>query len=370
MDITLLIPTKNRSDFLIRQLRYYNDVGFKGTICIGDSSTAEHLVRTKRVITELQGNLSIVYGEYPDLNDYACTQKLLDQVSTAYAVCMPDDDFLVPSALEKCLRFLDKRPDYSATHGMARMFMLESTGPHGEFRSLFGWEQGVIEGESGSRRLIDHLKHYRGISQSVYRTDELKGMYWNASAISDRSFAGELLAGCLVVIRGKVKQLDCLYLVRQIHDRRYVFQDNFDWVTGPNWLPSYQLFRDRISKELVRQDGITVDEAREVVKEAFWSYLAQGLSLKWEQRYGRASTGYRQRLRRAARGVPGLRRTWNGFRTFLPGPNNRLSLPALLRRSSPYHADFMPIYRAITTPPGSRDGSIAGSEQQERSGVL
>lgn len=362
MEITLLVPTLNRSDFLIRQLNYYNAVGFKGTICIGDSSTAEHVERTRRVITALLGNLSIFYGEYPNLSESACVEKLLDHVSTDYAAIVEDDDFLVPSSLEQCVQFLYEHADYNAAHGVAAVIKAQAIGvqsseAYGRLTGAGYYRQAVLEARSASQRLVDYLGNYSGsLWSSVQRVDSWRAMYKDISLVSSRTFAGELLPFCISVIQGKVKELDCLYLIRQVHEGQYLLPDNYDWITGPNWLPSYQLFRDRLSKELADQDGISLDDAREVVKEAFWSYLARSLNRKWEGRYGQAGAGYRQRLRQAARGVPGLRRTWSEFRSFLPGQNNRLSLPALLRRSSPYHADFMPVYGAITTGTVSTNG--------------
>ena len=55
------------------------------------------------------------------------------------------------------------------------------------------------------------------------------------------------------------------------------------------------------------------------------------------------------------RRIPLLKGTWHQARSFLPGDQNKISLPALLRPGSPYHADFMPIYRAVVNQPVSLD---------------
>ena len=63
--ITILIPTLNRSNFLIRALSYYVKVGFKGWICIGDSSNVQHSERIKRVVYTLEDKLKIIYKYFP-----------------------------------------------------------------------------------------------------------------------------------------------------------------------------------------------------------------------------------------------------------------------------------------------------------------
>lgn len=349
--ITLLIPTMNRSDFLIRLLHYYGDLGFQGCICIGDSSDTVHVERTRKVIKVLQGKLSIVYREYPRLNDARCLQQLLDFVSTPYAAYVADDDFLTPAALEQCARFLDGHPDYSAAHGVAALISLQSSGAYGQVVGASRYRQLVIEAESASQRLLNYLSNYWVALFSVHRIESWRVMYRDISLLEDRSFGGELLPCCLSVIQGKVKELDCFYLVRQGHEQRYLLPDTYDWITSPNWLPSHQVFRDSLAEELVRQDGISMDEARDVVKQAFWSYLAKGLNKKWQSRYSQASADARNRWRQAARAIPGARRIWRLLYSLKPKAHDEFSLPALLDPSSPYHADFMPIYRAVTTPP-------------------
>jgi hypothetical protein len=79
--------------------------------------------------------------------------------------------------------------------------------------------------------------------------------------------------------------------------------------------------------------------------------LAKVLTTKWQARYAQDKSGLRTGLRKLARRIPGVPSTWETVRSFLPGEHNKISLQALLRPSSPYHADFMPIYRAITIPP-------------------
>ena len=46
--VAILIPTMNRSDFLIRQLNYYANVKSQHPIYIGDASNIEHKARTEK----------------------------------------------------------------------------------------------------------------------------------------------------------------------------------------------------------------------------------------------------------------------------------------------------------------------------------
>lgn len=353
--ITLLVPTMNRSDFLIQLLRYYDEVGFEGCICIGDSSSPEHVVRTKRVIEILRGKLNIVYQEYPGINVAACLARLVDLVSTPYAAYVADDDFLVPSALNQCAKFLGEHPDYAAAHGMGITTTLDSRGLCGQIIQCGHYRQPVIEAESASQRLDDYLSHYLVILFSVHRIESWRAMFRDAHLLKDRAFGGELLPGCKSVILGKSKELDCLYLVRQMHAQRHILPDIYDWITSPEWYSSYLVFRDSLAETLALQDNISIEKAEKAVKQAFWPYLAMGVSYQPDFR-----RDFYNRWRQIAGTIPGARCMWQLLRSLRPKQRSELSLSVLLRKSSPYHADFMPVYKALTTPPTEFSNKTTG----------
>jgi len=335
--LTILIPTMNRSDFLIRLLKYYSDTGYKHWIFIGDSSGAYHMERTKNAIHGLEVKLKIIYREYPDLSNKKCMQQMLIEVSTPYAVYIADDDFLVPNGLEQCIYFLKKNPSYNSVHGIANTFSLQSSGPQGDFSNSYSYRLPSIEAETASQRTLDYLNNYSVTQFCVHTIDSWRAMYKDVASLNDRSFAEELLPCCLSVIQGKVKQLDCLYLLRQVHNTRYELPDINEWINHPNWNPSYKTFRDCLAEKLARQDDITLNKAKDIVEEAFRSYLNN-----------RKNNMISARLGKAARYVPGMKQVLAYFKHKRSG---NLSLPMLLNPNSPYHSDFMPVYHAVTTPP-------------------
>ena len=368
MDITLLIPTLNRSEFLIRLLHYYKDLNFQGQISIGDSSGEFHLERAKSAIEKLQGGLNILYQEYPGLNDSECMQRQLQSVTTSYVAWVADDDFLVPSALAQCVGFLAQHSDYTAAHGVAAVFSLEHGEVYGPIKMAGFNKQPVLEAESSSQRLADYLGDYSSCLFSVHRVATWRTIYSQIAPVPDKYFRGELIPGCHSAIEGKIKGLDVLYILRQAHSlqtsRQTAHLDTFDFIHNDEWAPSYRYLPDRLPEELAGHDGISDDEAREVVKKAFWTYIQRSLSKRWQISYAQDGTGFQARVRKAARQSPAIRNAWHRVRSFLPGRGNQLSIVALLRPTSPYHNDFMPIYRAVTnepavTYPGSGNGNVS-----------
>lgn len=346
--ITLLIPTKNRSDFLIRLLNYFADTNFKHYIHIGDSSNELHVKRLKEIIEKLEDKLNIIYHEYPGLNVSKCTKQLLREISTPYASFLADDDFLVPKSLEKCIGFLELNPAYIACHGIGAVFRFRQSGPYGQFDNIWEYQLPSIEEETASKRFLNHLSAYSNNLFSVYRISILKIIFEN-DAIPDRSFGNDLLPSCLAAILGKCKKLDCFHIIHQTH-KQQVFVEHYDWITSQNWFPSYQIFYNTLSEELMKQDGIAIDKAHAVVKQAFWAHMRYKSNRHFQNRYGTLNTlKHAERIKEKIKLMPAVKNMWDVVKKirYKISPSNEINMHTLLNPRSPYHDDFMPVYRAV-----------------------
>ena len=353
--LTLVMPTCNRWAYLERLLTYFADFRLEHTLLIGDSSGSSQAAKAKQVLGSVSGQLSVKLQPYPGLFIFQCILDLLNQVTTPYAVFAADDDFLVPNGLNDAVAFLECHSDYVGASGKAILFEVRSDDAHGPITSTWLYPQGSVEHATASQRLIAHLKNYRPTIYAVHRTELLRESYQSIVDLNlDNSF-GELLPSSVPIILGKVKTLDRLYMVRQTHANmtsNKLNSDMFDWVSGPQWAIQWERFRDCLAQEVVRVDKIGIGEAREIVKQAFWFHLRHGFAQNLEERYSPCETSLSARVYRMLRDIPALRSAWRDLRSFFPGHGNdeyKALLPALLRSSSPYHADFLPIYRSITS---------------------
>lgn len=353
MTVAIIIPTKNRSEFLIRQLAYYAEAGCHHPLFVGDSSEGQHLESTLSAVSKFDNRLEIKHLQLPGLKEHEIIKEIAQQVAEPYVILASGDDFCIPGALEDCAAFLDSHSDYTSAHGLALSFSVGQDRACGEFVRTKEYHQRSAEDANSRLRLLGLLHSYWPARLCVQRTDDFKDLAALASKPLDKDFR-ELLASCVPIIRGKSKQLDRLYVMRQAHVQYCPRPYAFDWVTDPDWFSSYTLFRSCLEEELVRQDEVGLDEAEEVVKEGFGLYIAKRLAegrVAPLQSPGPASK--RRWLRRAAGAVPGprqMRRFGKALRTInAPGPDEN-SLSVLLQPSSAYHRDFMPVYRAVTTP--------------------
>jgi glycosyltransferase domain-containing protein len=338
----------NRSDFMIRLLRYYEETGFDGCICIADGSSPEHVERTKNVIESLKGKFTVVYKEFPGISVAECLKRLLDLVTTPYVSFCGDDDFLVPHGLTSCINFLNDHPEYAFAHGTGVNIALDSKGAYGEIIACSCYKRDEMESESAAERLDYYLRKGHITSFSVFRSDHLKQGFQVSYTLKDAIFGSELIPCCHAILLGKSKRLDCFHVVRTGHAQQINTLSGFDWITNPAFYSGYQQFQESLAELMAQQDHISKTEAHQIIKSAFCALLNAPGFLCHRQSL---SSGVRMKSNNSpwveiGRNIPMAQRTWQFLHSF-----SGVSLSALLRPSSPYHSDFMPVYRALTLPP-------------------
>lgn len=317
-----------------------------------DSSEPELADANRRALSMLPPAIEVEYKLYE--NEIGFLEKVnaaLSVVETPYVAIGADDDFFIPAGLGRAVEFLEANRDYAVAHGDAMTFSLNGSEPWGKLENVWPYAQRNIEQASAVERLVNHFVNYSTTWYSVHRTNQLRANLLAAKErVVDLLFV-EMLPSGLSVIQGKAKKLGGLYMVRQSETaKEYNTFDPFDWITNQNWATQYEGFRDCLADTLVREDNLELEEARATIKQAFWSYIGKHLGLRWQSNYGHLSADARSSWRQLAGGIPGARRLRATLRRLKTPAGNEISLSGLLNSSSPFHHDFMPIYRALTTP--------------------
>ena len=349
--LTVIVPTCNRPERLLRVLRYYSASRCPAPMRVLDSSTTPLDARALEPFVARGADVAVL--SYPaTVLPLAKMLNGLERVSTPYAVIWADDDFLVPGAFEEGVRLLGGYPDISVVHGQSGLFRMDAA----QIQWVAPYPQRAILDETASARLQNHFRQCSVMFYSIARTEALRKNFEQICRLGlDWHTWGELALGGLAVIQGKAYLMDRLYMMREAHGGMFSATihavrsiDAFDWLVDPavsRELGSYEMFRDCLVPELVRQDRLNAASAREAIKQAFWPYLVAQMEAKWRGPVVRRNSAMAARLRNTATQVPGLRRAWRAVRSRLP--DQAFSLEALRRRSSPYHAHFMAVYRAL-----------------------
>ena len=135
MQVAILVPTKNRPDFIHRMLSYYNLIESPHPILIGDASDE---TTSKKITNIIDGfkNLEVKYFHWKNVGCNQTIYRLTEKALPNYHYCVPvgDDDFLIPSSLSKCASFLADNPDYRTAQGRAAYLRLDRAGAFGRIQ--------------------------------------------------------------------------------------------------------------------------------------------------------------------------------------------------------------------------------------------
>ena len=367
----------NRSDFIVRALRYYAESGFEGKIIVGDSSGPEHRARLEAFLASNRRRLDIAHVSCPELNDRQTMHRLASMVNTPYVAFTGDDDFLVTSGLEACACFLDANPDFVAANGLGWVFTVDSApgldSVYGRIELTERYPQPEFLQDTAAERFAAYMADYQLTLFSLHRASAWRDMWRDVLSLDDRSFGAELLVCTISPVLGRMKHLDCLYVLRQTHPRRYSLPPVASWVANPRWRHNYTLFRDLLAERLRAAAPLSVDEAAAFVEGAF----EKGYLSRFSEREPGAAARQVQlaaahspapgigMFRRLARSIPGARPAFralaNAYRAIrvrsesprqpdLAPPGFASPLREWLRPGSEHFAAFEPVHRIVSNP--------------------
>lgn len=346
--LTVLILTYNRYPRLIRLLKYIDSLKITFDIYVLDSSSEPH--DFSEIEFYLKRNLIRYFRFEPSTNVIEKICKGLKVVTAPYTVIWADDDFMIPGTFEIGMQFLDQNKDYCFVHGQGAIFQkVDGFFPLNSFS--YYHQRNIVE-TSAVKRFINHLNNYTCIFYSLYRTELLRRSMELCWEYQFSFNFDEIVPGCIAVIHGKGKKFDKLYFIRERHENIAALRheqltgesDYFDWVTSPVFAKDSTRMIQVLADEISKIDRISVEESKEIVTQAFWKYLANGLNKKWKDKYG-SQTKWRTQLRK----IKALHSLWMGLRSLSRREQDRFLLPALKRKSSPYHRDFQSVYRWMKT---------------------
>ena len=115
MDISIIIPTKNRLIYLKKLVNYYESENFQGQLIIADSSDKDNYMDTE-IFLNKKKNLKITHFFFEG-NEVAARENVCHHIKTKYIAQSGDDDYYCVNALKKIIEFLDSNKNYSSVSG-------------------------------------------------------------------------------------------------------------------------------------------------------------------------------------------------------------------------------------------------------------
>lgn len=257
MNISIIIPTKNRPNFIIRLLDYYLKSGFKGDILICDASDKNLYNENKKNILKYQKGLKIQHFYDSELLPDEANSFLTKQVKTEFCVYVADDDIiLVPSLLE-CINFLNQNPDYSAVHGDAFLMSLEggAADSNGKVISFGDYRMATSTKNNSLDRIEDWFNNMYQMNMCVIRTSINVDAFNEVNKLS-KYYANfifcELVHGAVVLARGKVGKIKNAYLIRQANiEGNYKKLNITEWHLHEDYNDAFQTLKATIEHEII-----------------------------------------------------------------------------------------------------------------------
>ena len=348
--VAILIPTLNRPEFLVRQIKYYIYAKNNNSIYIADSSDAENYEKANREIKLLKNDFLIEHMHCPERNFSQSMELLGTKPKEKYCVYNADDDFLIPKSIDKCVDFLENNSDYVMAQGIGVLMSLKDKySPYGEFSYVGEYSAGKYRksiAEDAKNRILDFAKLYWVTEPSVHKTENFLKICKASSVLKNKKW-GEIFRCFNLISMGKSKFIDCLYVVRQHHEGRYFLQRNEEWFKESSWQQSYDEFINYTSKNLAFVDKISEDEAKKIVKKAINYYLK--VSDKDKKSRKSIDTKKRNLLKKFITSEK-LITLLKKIKSFYNVMSNRryLSLESFLNPLSYYHKDFKLIFKIVT----------------------
>jgi glycosyltransferase domain-containing protein len=372
-DITIIIPTYQRTAFLKRLLQYYTDVRLMIPLLIADSSQEPAASANQAIIQDMRTHLNLHYQTYdPSMRPETKIAAAVETVTTKYTVLCADDDFLIPNGINQCVTFLESHTDYSIASGLTA-FALGATTPDDRLftaiNNLYeGWHtrtfpQPSIEFPDPTTRLLHHMQQYAPTFYAVHHREHMRDNLRTTNENSAGVRLDELLLSCLSMLQGKMRVLPALFMVRQAHAHSEG-QRATPWaafMTSDQFSTHYARFRNTLAVEVTRCSGMPTAEAQELVNRVFVAYLPLALELPMQQctlphlmHQARKASGVIQHMlcdlvrpQHWRRALTDPRETYLHARAKQLMQADPLSLSNLLDSRSPYHNDFMPVYKHL-----------------------
>lgn len=275
-DITVVIPTYNRYDKLLRLLQYYKAFGFPYTIRILDSG----LDKTKSPeLTAIIQDPNITCQSFD--SSIFLTDKIsegLAHVTTPYVVLNADDDFLVPGAVNACVDFLKQNADYSLCEGIHISYKIQNDPAGVSFGQLYS-QMKSIENANASDRVNSYLPYYYPIFYGVYKTTLLQANFKSTKTETDDLRFFEILPAMLTACAGKIKILDRLFIALEesAASTGATTETFLDFKRKKTFGYKYKKFKDCIVEAIRKNENSTYEHAAAAVDKAMRKYLILGV---------------------------------------------------------------------------------------------
>jgi glycosyltransferase domain-containing protein len=289
LPITILIPTMNRPDYLLRALTYYRVAGFDGCILIGDSSEGEAAERVREIAGRFGGErYRVRLFHYPrSVTLLGVWRAMIAAVDTKYVTFAGDDDLQIPGGLRAGIAFLEKEPGYAGAKCMMVELWTGQKDPYGEIAGAFLTPFPDYDTDSAARRLFTYAQMTLSVQYGIYRTEVWRAAYDLVPEPYLPYFGEEFIPCAACVVLGKLKSLPNFGTIQQVDGSGGVWkrQTMFDLIRAPEWPALSRLFQSRMAELLTKIERIVPEDAQRLTEQVLWWHVGMFMNHHYEVRH-------------------------------------------------------------------------------------
>ena len=318
--VTIVIPTHERPQYLSRALDYYARTDFP--VLVADSSRVAHSAAIPP---------NTFYRHMPGVPFLEKVGGFMPLVETPCMAFCADDDFTVPRAAKACAEFLMANPDYASAQGHYVMALPSATGVELEAGYPANF-QVRVDSDDPAARLLQLFSPYVQNFYAVHRTATWRAFYALNTGKIPHYCVLELLAAMLAAILGKHKVLPLFYSVRDRFldedSKNPLRRENIDTVSvDPAHSEEYETFLASLAGHLSATAGLSPLDARRDVQAAVDLFVRGTLRAQPRRTFCQKLPKYAGRLldtlsggqRKAARQLDEARLRRENFQRFFSG---------------------------------------------------
>ncbi len=270
--ISIIIPSKNRHNFLKRIIKYYSGIDEKFELIIVDSSKKKFHIKNKKSKIKLK-----IYHK-PKLDPFDAMYYGAKKSTSEFVIYSGDDDFIMIKAAVKAANFLKKNKKFSAVLGKSLVFFIKNNSCYGEVVRCEEYVQNENKSNSQINRIETFFNKYNVNLFSVCRKNIfLKSLDIARIFKTNYSLKAEIVICFGIIFFGKLKKMNDYYLFRQ----NFTTHKRIQSLPSPGLIVKNNNFKNIIKKFELKISKYSSNHKK--IKKILLNYLEKDLKIYTKQ---------------------------------------------------------------------------------------
>jgi glycosyltransferase domain-containing protein len=273
-NLTIVIPTYLRQEFILRQCVYWQKSGVNILILDG---TPDPL--PKALFCALEAFPFVKYIHSP-IDFHSRLRLAKDHITTRYAVLCGDDEFLLGSGLGAAILKLDNDPKLVAVIGQSLRYYLANGGEKSIYAKGYATEGYEVRHQNTGHRLEYAFANYNAASCYAVMKSEVWIQSWGAVSKWTSPDIIELQHAFKVYIQGDLISISDVYWMRSVenppvhsssHNRRL---SGIEWWNSEKFSLEHEMLIQDLSLDLQNFQGFDATSSERIIKDILMLYFS------------------------------------------------------------------------------------------------